>query len=176
MDFSRLDQDGNGEISQEEWAACSDMSLVGQAMSASDGQTEGRFKMPDAGTGDADQSGSLNREETVEAMKQKFEEASETAEGQSEDAGSQEAQARFSGAWFALHDQNGDGEISPQEVAEVDLERANTQAFERADEDSDGVISKEEYDKMLITRFEAAQERASGGQPVAIWQYYVPGD
>ncbi len=113
MDFSRLDQDGDGEISQEEWAACNDMSMVGEAMSASDGDG---FVIPDAGTGDADQSGGLSREEMVEAMKQKFAEASETE--------SEETQARFSGAWFALHDENGDGEISPQEVAEVDLERA----------------------------------------------------
>ena len=174
MDFSRLDQNGDGDVSREEWAACNDMSIVGQAMSASGGQTDagGGFTMPDAGAGDADRSGGLSRQEMVEAMKQKFDEASET-EGSS---GSQEAQARFSGAWFALHDQNGDGEISSQEVAEVDLERASNQAFERADEDSDGRISRDEYDRMMTTRFEAAQERASGGQPVAIWQYHAPVD
>lgn len=169
MDFSRLDQDGDGEISQEEWAACNDMSMVGQG--AANGLTT-----TDAGAGDADPAGGLSREEMVEAMKQKFDQASETAEGQSADAEGLEAQARFSGAWFALHDQNGDGEISPQEVAEVDLERASNQAFERADENSDGVISKDEYDRMMTTRFEAAQERASGGVPVAVWQYYILGD
>ncbi len=167
MDFSRLDQDGDGEISQEEWAACNDMSIVGQAISASESEaeTEDGFMMPDAGTGDADQSGGLSREEMAEAMKQKFAEAG--------DAESEETQARFTGAWFSLHDQNGDGEISPQEVAEVDLERASSRAFERIDENDDGVISKDEYDRMMTTRFEAAQERASGGLPVALWQYYV---
>lgn len=158
MDFSRLDQDGDGEISQQEWAACNDMSIVGQALSASDGQTDDGLMMPDAGSG-------LSREEMAEAMKQKFAEAS--------DAESEETQARFTGAWFSLHDENDDGEISPQEVAEVDLERASTRAFERIDENDDGVISKDEYDRTMTTRFEAAQERASGGLPVAIWQYYV---
>lgn len=159
MDYSRLDQDGDGEISQDEWAACNDMSMVGQG-AASDG-----LMMPDAGTGDADQSGGLSRAEMAEAMQQKFAEAG--------DAEREEAQARYTGAWFALHDENGDGEISPQEVAEVDLERASSQAFERADENDDGVISKDEYDRTMTTRFEAAQETASGGLPVALWQYYV---
>lgn len=204
MDFSRLDQDGDGQISQAEWAACSDMALAHQALRGIGGDQErgeaasneqassaqqqadsaeadarpiiNGLIVPDARVDDADQSGDLSREELVDSMRQKYSAASEAARQEAREPAGEEGQAWFSGAWFKLHDTNGDGRVSPEELTDADLEGASKRAFGRVDENGDGIISKDEFGKWMTTRYEAAQEKATGGQPATVWHYYVLND
>ncbi len=177
IDFARLDQNGDGNISEEEWALCNDMALAQEALGKMEGQAEGAetqagLVRPDVEADKTEQSDGLTREELAERMKQKYAKASEAAREAGQDM-TEEAQAWFTGAWFRLHDVNADGKVSPEELAEADLGGAHERAFQRVDLNDDGIITKAEYGNWITTRYVAARETASGGVPVSVWHYYV---